>query len=112
MKPTTTNSDPEHTMSEQKLVRTLVVTDPSGVHVRTASAIQSITRRSQSEVLVISAYHKAKGTDIWDLLALAAPRGATITLEASGPDAQEVLDALEPIFSGDENVLAAALQKK
>ena len=99
-------------MSEHNVSRSLIVTDPAGVHVRTASAIQAITRRSQSEVLVISAYHKAKGTDIWDLLALAAPCGSKVTLEVSGPDALDVLDALEPIFSGDETVLVAALQKK
>jgi phosphotransferase system HPr (HPr) family protein len=99
-------------MSEQKVTRSLIVTDPAGVHVRTASAIQAITRRSQSEVTIVSAYHKAKGTDIWDLLALAAPCGSTITLEVEGPDAAEILDTLEPIFTGDETVLASALQKK
>jgi phosphotransferase system HPr (HPr) family protein len=99
-------------MSEQKVARSLVVTDPAGVHVRTASAIQAITRRSKSEVLVVSQYHKAKGTDIWDLLALAAPNGSTVTVEVSGPDALDVMDALEPVFTGDEAVLTAALQQK
>jgi phosphocarrier protein HPr len=99
-------------MSEQKVTRSLVVTDPSGVHVRTASAIQAITRRSQSNVKVISTYHRAEGNSVLDLLALAAPCGSTITLEVAGPDALEVLAALEPIFTGDENVLVAALQKK
>lgn len=98
-------------MSEQTATRSLVVTDPSGVHVRTATAIQAVARRSKSKITVASAYHKAKGTDIWDLLALAAPKGSTIKLEAVGPDALETLDALEPIFTGDENVIVAALQK-
>jgi phosphocarrier protein HPr len=99
-------------MSEQKVTRSLVVTDPSGVHVRTASAIQAIARRSKSDVRVISDYHKADGKSVLDLLALAAPCGSTITLEVAGPDALEVLDALEPIFTGDDNVLVAALQMK
>jgi phosphocarrier protein HPr len=98
-------------MSEQKVTRLLIVTDPAGVHVRTASAIQAITRRAQSEVTVISPYHKAKGTDIWDLLALAAPQGSTITLEVAGPDALDVVNALEPVFTGDEEVLVAAIQQ-
>jgi phosphocarrier protein HPr len=95
----------------QQASRSVVVTDPAGVHVRTASAIQAIARRSQSDVVVVSPYHKAKGTDIWDLLALAAPRGTTVTLEVTGPDAAEVLDALEPVFTGDEEILAAALRR-
>jgi phosphotransferase system HPr (HPr) family protein len=111
MKPTTTNSDRELTMSEQKVTRSLIVTDPAGVHVRTASAIQAISRRSQSDVTVISPYHKANGTDIWNLLALAALPGSTITLEVIGPDAIEVVNALEPVFSGDEEVLVAAIKK-
>jgi phosphocarrier protein HPr len=97
-------------MSEQKHTRSLIVTDPSGVHVRTATAIQAVARRSQSKVTVASAFHKAKGTDIWDLLALAAPKGSVITLEVTGPDALQVLDALEPIFTGDDSVIVAALQ--
>jgi phosphotransferase system HPr (HPr) family protein len=99
-------------MSEQKVTRTLVVTDPSGVHVRTASAIQAITRRSLSNVKVISDYHQADGKSVLDLLALAAPCGSTITVEVDGPDALEVLDALEPVFTGDEDVLVAALKKE
>ena len=99
-------------MTEPTVSRSIVVTDPAGVHVRTASAIQSIARRSQSEVVVVSTYHKAKGTDIWDLLALAAPRGSTVTVEVTGPDAAAVLDALEPVFTGDEAVLTAALKKQ
>ena len=99
-------------MSEQKVTRSLIVTDPAGVHLRTASAIQAITRRSQSEVLVVSPYHTANASSMLDMLALAAPCGSTITLEVAGPDALEVLDALEPIFSGDEDALGGALQKK
>jgi phosphotransferase system HPr (HPr) family protein len=98
-------------MPEQKVMRSLVVTDPSGVHVRTASAIQAITRRSQSNVKVISNYHQADGKSVLDLLALAAPCGSTITVEVDGLDALEVLEALEPVFTGDEDVLVAALKK-
>jgi hypothetical protein len=36
--------------------------------------------------------------------------GSSVTLEATGPDASQVLDALEPLFSGDEMVLAAAVK--
>jgi phosphocarrier protein len=82
------------------------------VHVRTATAIQAITRRSRCQVVVISPYHKANGTDIWDLLALAAPCGSKVTLEVAGPDAEQVLDELEPVFTGNEQVIVAALQKK
>ena len=97
-------------MSDQKVIRTVVISDPSGVHLRTASAIEAITRRSQSQVQVVSAYHRAKGTDIWDLLALAAPCGSSLTLEVTGPDAQQVLDALEPLFTGDETALSTVLK--
>jgi phosphocarrier protein HPr len=95
-------------MSQQKTTRSVVVTDPAGVHLRTASAIAAITRRSKSQVEIVSQYHRAKGNDVLDMLALAAPKGSSVTLEATGPDASQVLDALEPLFTGDEMVLAAA----
>jgi phosphocarrier protein HPr len=95
-------------MSQQKATRSVVVTDPAGVHLRTASAIVAITRRSKSQVEIVSQYHRAKGNDVLDMLALAAPMGSSVTLEATGPDASQVLDALEPLFTGDEMVLAAA----
>jgi phosphocarrier protein HPr len=97
-------------MSQQKATRTVVVTDPAGVHLRTASAISAITRRSKSQVEIINQYHRAKGNDVLDMLALAALMGSTVTLEATGPDASQVLDALEPLFTGDEMVLAAAVK--
>ncbi len=97
-------------MSENTVTRTVVVTDPIGVHVRTASAIQAIARRSQSKVSVISEYHRANAADIFDLLALAAPCGSKVTLEVSGPDAEQVIESLEPVFTGDEKVLAAILK--
>ncbi len=77
---------------------------------RTASAISAIVRRSKSRVEIISQFHRASGTDVLDMLALAAQKGASVTLEATGPDASEVLDALEPLFTGDEMVLAAAVR--
>ena len=44
------------------------------------------------------------------MLALAAPCGSSLTLEVTGPDAQQVLDALEPLFTGDETALSTVLK--
>ncbi|MGW8256030.1 MAG: HPr family phosphocarrier protein [Thermoguttaceae bacterium] len=97
-------------MSEKRQIRTVAISDPSGIHLRMASAIQAIARKSRSEVVLASAIHRAKGTDIWDMLALGAPCGSEIMLEVTGPDSREVLEALEPLFTGDEEALTAAVQ--
>ena len=41
----------------------------------------------------------ANGKSILDMTCLAAPLGATLELEASGPDAEEALDALARLIA-------------
>lgn len=87
-------------MPQPTLTRTLVVTDPIGVHIRTATALAKIVGQSQSEVTVVKGDQRAAATDIWSVLGLDTPQGQTLTLEAAGPDAAEILDQLEPLFAG------------
>jgi phosphotransferase system HPr (HPr) family protein len=87
-------------MSEMKQVRTVVVTDPSGIHARTAVAIAKIARQGRSKVTLTKNQRPVGGTDVLQILTMVAHQGETVTLEAAGPDAGDVLDALEPLFAG------------
>ncbi len=87
-------------MSETPLTRTVVVTDPAGVHARTAVAIAEVVRRSQSQVRLIRDERPVGGTDVLQILTMVAEQGTSVRLEAVGPDAAAVLDALEPLFAG------------
>ena len=87
-------------MSESRVTRTVVVTDPAGVHARTAVAIADTVRRGKSQVTLIKEQLRVTGTDVLQIMTLVAEQGETVTLEADGPDAEAVLGALEPLFAG------------
>jgi phosphocarrier protein HPr len=87
-------------MSESRVTRTVVVTDPAGVHARTAVAIADAVRRGKSQVTIIKEGRRVSGTDVLQIMTLVADQGATLTLETVGPDAEAILSALEPLFAG------------
>jgi phosphocarrier protein HPr len=99
-------------MSHHPLQRSVVITDPIGIHTRVAVAVAEIVRRSQSKVrLWIDPSYRVEGTEVIQILGLAAPSGATVHLDATGPDAEAVLDALEPVFADYEQKTAAGGSK-
>ena len=59
-------------MSELPATRTVVVTDPAGVHARTAVAIAEVVRRGQSEVRLIKDEQPVNGTDVLQILTMVA----------------------------------------
>ena len=87
-------------MSESRATRTVVVTDPAGVHARTAVVIAETVRRGKSEVALVKDRQSASGTEVLQILTLVLHEGQQVTLEAVGPDAEAVLSALEPLFAG------------
>ena len=87
-------------MSENRITRTVVVTDPAGVHARTAVAIADAVRHGKSEVTLIKDDRRVTGTDVLQIMTLVADQGSTVALEAVGPDAETVLGSLEPLFAG------------
>jgi phosphotransferase system HPr (HPr) family protein len=88
-------------MSQPVVRRTVVVTDPAGVHIRTASLMAKIARGSHSEVTVIKGDQRMSAADIIGVFGMETHQGETLVLEAAGPDATDVLDALEPLFAGE-----------
>jgi phosphotransferase system HPr (HPr) family protein len=87
-------------MSEIRATRTVVVTDPAGVHARTAVAIAETVRRGKSRVTLLKDQEPVAGTDVLQILTMVTHQGETVKLEAIGPDAEAVLSALEPLFAG------------
>jgi len=86
-------------MSEQKTTRSVVVTDPAGVHARTAVDIAKVVRKSRSKVTLSKDCQQAEATDVLQMLSLVIPCGTQILVEAAGPDAEQVLDAIVPLFA-------------
>lgn len=87
-------------MGELKVTRTVMVTNPEGLHVRPCDLISKLARKYQAQIEVILGAERADAKSILSLLtvAAAAQHGAQLTLEAVGGDAADALDALAALF--------------
>lgn len=88
-------------MSEFKVSRVVVVTNPNGLHARPADLFVRQAVKFQSEVAVVKGHVRANGKSILDLLTLAAEAGTSLSIEAEGPDAAEALEALAELLAND-----------
>ena len=92
----------EHsTVSEHTATRTVAVSNPTGLHLRRASAICQLAHRFQSSIDLIKDGHRASATETIEVLLLAAECGSQIELEAKGEDAEDALNALAKLFADD-----------
>jgi len=83
----------------QAIRRTVVITNPQGLHMRPAAAFAEAATRFESAVTVARAGNLVDGKDMLQLLLLAAECGTELELEATGPDAAAALDALAQILA-------------
>ena len=81
-------------MSDGRLTRTVVVTNPQGLHARPADLFVKLASKYQAKVEVIKEGERVDGKSILAILTLAAVEGTPLTIEAAGPDALAALDAL------------------
>lgn len=81
-------------------VRTCEVTvgNPQGLHARPADLVAREARRWQSRIEFVGNSQRADGRSILDLLSLAAAQGTRLVIEATGPDAEEAIDAIGRLF--------------
>ena len=85
-------------MSELRLTRTVVVTNPQGLHARPADMFVKTALRFESKIEVVKDSERVDGKSILSMLTLAAMEGTKLSLEATGRDAQQALDALAELF--------------
>ena len=77
--------------------RSLVLENPQGLHARPISRILEIVRRHQASVTIRVGESSANGRKMLELLALAAPVGSVLEVDAEGDDAVALLDELEAL---------------
>jgi phosphocarrier protein FPr len=89
--PTSSLADYEH--SVQVVIRNL-----TGLHVRPATTFVETARRFQARIRIRYGENVTDGKSLLSLLQLGITTGATITISAQGPDAQEALMALKELI--------------
>ena len=92
-------------MADCSVNRTVVVTNPQGLHARPADVFVKLASRYQAKIDVIKDGERVDGKSILAILTLAAVEGTQLAIEATGPDAEAALDALTELVlrNFDEN---------
>ncbi len=84
-------------MSE-KLIKELEIKNIKGLHARAAAAFVKTVEPYDAQVEVERIGQCVNGRSIMGLMMLAASKGTTIKVSASGKQAQEVMNALENLL--------------
>ena len=80
---------------------TVEVRNPSGLHARPGALLVRAARTFASRILVRYGTKTANAKSIVDVLSLGVGYGATIVLEADGPDAPEAIQSLRQLFASE-----------
>jgi phosphocarrier protein len=84
------------------VVRELRICNQKGLHARAAAKFVQTAEKFEADVRVKGGKcgEPCDGTSILDLLMLAAGPGTSITIEATGPQAAEAVEALAALVAG------------
>ena len=89
----------EPTAPAPTVKRVLEICNKKGLHARASAKFVQTVEKFEAEVKVKRGQEVVGGTSIMGLMMLAAGPGTSITVEASGPQATEVVDALAKLVA-------------
>jgi phosphocarrier protein len=81
-----------------KLAQEMLIVNQRGLHARASAKFVRLASTFQSAIKVTRGDDTVNGTSIMSLLTLGAAPGATILVEADGPDAREALEAINKMI--------------
>ena len=90
---------PEQHPPEGAIVRVLSIVNSKGLHARAAAQFVLTVEKFDAHVRVTRGQESVDGASILDLLMLNAAPGTSITVTAAGPQAAEVMAALEGLVA-------------
>jgi len=83
---------------QDAVVREICICNKKGLHARASAKFVQTVEKFDADVRVTRAGETVGGTSIMGLMMLAAAPGTWITIEATGPQAAEVVDALAALI--------------
>lgn len=78
----------------------VTVVNKLGLHARPSAALTQAATKFRSEVWIAKGPRRVNGKSIMGVMMLAAARGATLVIEADGPDEDAALQALQTLVAG------------
>ena len=95
-------------MTQITASRLVTVVNPQGLHARPVDQFVKLAVQFKSKIEVVKAGERVDGKSILSVLTLAAEQGTQLSIEATGHDAEEALEALtgliESGFAEEEEV--------
>ena len=85
-------------LREGAVVRELTICNKKGLHARASARFVQMVEKFDADVRVMRCGEIVGGTSIMGLMMLAASPGTTITVEATGKEAAEVIEALAALI--------------
>ncbi len=79
--------------------RTMDIINQRGLHARASAKFVKLVETFDADVTVSKGGETVGGTSIMGLMMLAASNGCCVDVAATGPQANEVLDALEDLLA-------------
>jgi phosphocarrier protein len=79
--------------------RSVQIVNKHGLHARPAAEMVKAASKFKSDITISRDDLEVNGKSIMGVMMLAAEFGATITLKATGPDADDALDALSSLVA-------------
>lgn len=84
--------------------RTVTVVNDQGLHFRPCQLIALAAQQHQGSVVLTRGTTRADAKSLLELLTLAAEQGTDLELEATGPEAEVVLEKVSELFSNGFHV--------
>jgi phosphocarrier protein len=84
--------------------KTFVITNELGLHLRPAGLLVKAANKYDCAIMIEKDGMKADGKSIIGITALHATKNATITIRASGHDADQAIEDLEQLITSNFNV--------
>jgi phosphocarrier protein HPr len=88
----------QHPARDGVVVRTFIICNKKGLHARASAKFVQTVEKFDAEVRVKRNGDSVGGTSIMGLMMLAAAPGTAITVEATGREAAEVVEALATLI--------------
>jgi phosphocarrier protein HPr len=79
--------------------RQLTIVNRLGLHARAAVKLVTLCSRYVSNIVIVANGRRANGRHLIAIMLLSAGMGATVSIEASGPDEVEAMTAVTRLIS-------------
>jgi phosphocarrier protein len=79
----------------------VIVSNRQGLHLRPAAKIAQAAARFKATVELVRGAERVNGKSVMDIAVFAAEKGTTLVIEASGPDAEQAIEAIAELFANN-----------